>query len=231
MTKTLYAFTLLLFCVTTFAQQVEVKKTEEKIKGDKVEGFSVDLDGKFSDVSSQWTKFLKDIGRVKLFSSDPTVVTEPVFNGTVYPKGVVYGYIFENGSIARVWLGIQPKEWEEKDVDYANKQLERLVYQFGLQFYRSKVQVDIDQAKEASAAVEKQKQRLVNQNKDMTLQLANNEQEHIHLSKAMDANKLEHEALLTKLDRNKKAQDSLSNVSEQIKKVMTTHQERLRKIN
>lgn len=231
MTRTPYVPLLFFCCITSFAQSVEVKKTEEKIKSDKVVGFSVELEGKFSDVSSQWSKFIKDIGRVKLFSSDPTVVTEPVFNGTLYPKGVIYGYIFENGTTARVWLGIQPKEWDEKDVDYANKQLEKLVYQFGIQFYRLKVQIDINQAKEASAAVEKQRQRLVNQNKDMTLQLANNEQEKIHLSKAVDANKLEHEALLIKLDRNKKAQDSLANVNEQIKKVMTTHQERLRKIN
>ncbi|HTH57344.1 MAG TPA: hypothetical protein VL728_14945 [Cyclobacteriaceae bacterium] len=231
MVKPLFVFALLLLYAPSIAQNVEVKKMEEKVKGEKVEGFSVEMEGKFSDVSSQWSKFLKDIGRVKLFSSDPTVVTEPVFNGTVYPKGMVYGFIFENGSVVRVWLGIQSKEWEEKDIAYVNKQLERLAYQFGVQFQRSKVQVDIDQAKEASEAVEKQKQRLVNQNKDMTIQLANNEQEKIHLSKSMDANQLEHEALIIKLDRNKKAQDSLASVNEQIKKVMTTHQERLRKIN
>jgi hypothetical protein len=231
MAKTFYTLVILSFCITSLAQSIEVKKTGEKVKGDKVEGFSVELEGKFSDVNSQWSKFLKDIGRVKLFSSDPTVVTEPVFNGTVYPKGVMYAYIFENGTTARVWLGIQPKEWEEKDVEFANKQLEKLAYQFGLQFSRSKVQIDIDQAREAAAAVEKQRQRLIGQNKDMTIQLANNEQEKIHLSKSVDANNLEHEALLIKLDRNKKAQDSLTHVNEQIKKVMTTHQERLRKIN
>lgn len=231
MVKILYALAVLLCCKISFAQNIEVKKVEEKVKGDKAEGFSVELEGKFSDVNSQWTRFLKDIGRIKLFSSDPTVVTEPVFNGTVYPKGMVYGYIFENGNVTRVWMGIQSKDWEEKDIAYVNKQLERLTYQFALQFQRSRVQVDIDQAKEASDAVEKQKQRLINQNRDMTLQLANNEQERVHLSKSMDANKLEHEALLVKLERNKKAQDSLTNVNEQIKKVMTTHQERLRKIN
>ncbi len=65
----------------------------------------------------------------------------------------------------------------------------------------------------------------------MNIQLGNNEQEKIHLDKSVDANKLEHEALLIKLERNKKAQDSLVNVSEQIKKVMITHQDQLRKIN
>lgn len=226
-----YTIVFTFFCATSFAQTVTVQKTNEKVKGDKLEGFSTELEGKFSEVNSQWNKFLKDMGRVKLFSSDPTVVTDPVFNGTLYAKGIVYGHIFENGNSTRVWLGIQPKEWEEKDVENANRELEKLAYQFGIQFYRSRVQVQIDETKEASDAVEKQKQRLINQNKDMTIQLSNNEQEKIHLDKSMDANKLEHEALLIKLQRNKKAQDSLVNVNEQIKKVMDSHQERLRKIN
>ena len=229
--KKFYVIALTFFCATCLAQTVTVKTANEKVKGDKVEGFSVELEGKYNDVNSQWSKFLKDIGRVKLFSSDPTIITEPVFNGTVYPKGVLYGFIFEDGNQARVWLGLQPKEWEEKDVDYANKHLEKLVYQFGIQFHRSKVQSQIDETTDAAAAVDRQKQRLINQNKDMTIQLANNEQEKIHLDKVLDANKLEHAALLIKLERNKKAQDSLTNVSDQIKKVMGTHQEKLRKIN
>jgi hypothetical protein len=231
MTKKIYAIALTLLSFASQAQTVEVKKKNEKVKNEDLEGFSTELEGKHSDVNLQWSKFLKELGRVKLFSSDPTIVTNPVFNGTVYPKGVVYAYTFENGLTTRVWLGINSKEWEEKDVDNANKQVEKLTYQFGIRFYRSKVQAQIDETKEASDAVDKQKQRLVNQNKDMTLRLANNEQEKIHLNKSMDANKLEHEALLIKLQRNKKAQDSLINVDEQIKKVMITHQEKLRKIN
>ncbi|GHN00260.1 hypothetical protein WSM22_17490 [Cytophagales bacterium WSM2-2] len=226
-------FTLLLAfcCSASFAQIVSVKKTSEKVKTDKLEGYSTELEGKYSDVNSQWSKFLKEVGRVKLFSSDPAVVTEPNFNGTVYPKGIVYAHIFENGSLTRVWLGIQPKEWDEKDVEFANKHLEKLTYQFGIQFNRYKVQTQIDETKQASDAVDKQIQKTIGQNKDLTQHLADNEQEKIHLQKSIDANKLENEALKIKLEKNKKAQDSLANASEQIKKVMITHQERLRKIN
>jgi hypothetical protein len=229
--KKFYVIALTFLCLTSFAQTVSVKKTSEKVKGDKVEGFATELEGKYTDISSQWSKFLKDIGRVKLFSSDPTAITEPVFNGTVYPKGIVYAHIFENGSKTSMWLGIQPKEWEEKDADYANQQLEKLVYQFGIQFHRSVVQSQIDETNDAAVAVEKKALRLMNQSKEMSIQLANNEQEKIHLIKAMDANKLEHEALLIKLERNKKAQDSLVNVSQQIKKVKDAHLEKIRKIN
>jgi len=218
-------------CAISWSQTVTVKKQKEKIKGESVDGYSTELDGKLSDVNASWTKFLKDIGRVKLFSSDPIVVTEPNFNGTVYPKGIIYGHIFENGNQTRVWLGLLPKEWEEKDIEVANTETEKLVYQFGIRYNREKVQKQIDETQSAVDAVEKQTQRLINQNKEMTIQLANNEKEKIHLEKSIQNNKLEYEALKIKLEKNKKAQDSLANASVQIKKVKDTHEERLRKIN
>lgn len=213
------------------AQTVTVKKQTEQVKGDKSEGYSAVLDGKQAEVSGAWTKFLKEIGRIKLFSSDPVVITDPNFNGTVYPKGVVYANIFDNGNQTRVWLGILSKEWEEKDVEVANRFLEKLVYQFGVQFNRSKVQSQIDETNQAIAAVEKQQQRLLSQNKEFTIQLGNNDQERLQLQKALEANKLENEALKIKIDKNKKAQDSLVNAIGQIKKMLETHRERLRKIN
>lgn len=227
-----YTTALIIFISTmSWSQTVTVKKQKEKIKGESVEGYSTELDGKLSDVNTSWTKFLKDIGRVKLFSSDPIVVTEPNFNGTVYPKGTMYAYVFENGNQTRVWLGLLPKEWEEKDIDVANQETEKLVYQFGIRYNREKVQKQIDETQSAADAVEKQTQRLISQNKEMTIQLANNEKEKIHLEKSIQNNKLEYEALKIKLEKNKKAQDSLANASVQIKKVKDTHEERLRKIN
>ncbi|MGC4022549.1 MAG: hypothetical protein QM734_11690 [Cyclobacteriaceae bacterium] len=208
-----------------------MKKSNEKVKGENLEGYSTELEGKLAEVSSQWSKFLKELGRVKLFSSEPVIITEPNFNGTVYPKGTVYAHIFESGNQTRVWLGINPKEWEEKDVETANKQLEKLTYQFGIRYYRSKVQGQIDETQEAGDAVEKQKQRLINQGKDLELQLTNNEKEKVQLDKSLVLNKLENEVLKIKIEKNKKAQDSLANVGEQIKKVKGTHQEKLRKIN
>ena len=221
---------LLIISIATIAQTVTSKKQSEKVKNESADGASVELDGKQADVNAQWSKFLKDLGKVKLFSSDTTVITEPVFNGTIY-KGTLYAYSFEDGNKTRVWLGYLSKEWEEKDLDFISKQTDRLVYQFGVQFYRAQVQKQIDETNDATTAVEKQKLRLVNQNKDLTIQLANNEQEKIQLEKSLQANQLEHEALKIRIEKNKKAQDSLTNASLQIKKVGETHKEKLRKIN
>src|SRR6478736_8437451 len=208
MTNKFYAAAVMIVLGTNcWAQTIAVKKQKEKVKGESVEGYSTELEGKLDEVSSSWTKFLKEVGRVKLFSSDPVVVTEPNFNGTVYPKGIIYAYIFENGNQTRVWLGLLPKEWEEKDIEVANTETEKLVYQFGIRYNREKVQKQIDETQSAVDAVEKQTQRLINQNKEMTIQLANNEKEKIHLEKSIQNNKLEYEALKIKLEKNKKAQD------------------------
>jgi len=223
------AFMMILASTTCWSQTVTVKKQNEKVKGESAEGYSTELEGKLNDVSSSWTKFLKEVGRVKLFSSDPIIVTEPNFNGMVYPKGIIYAHIFESGTQTRVWLGLLPNEWEEKEV--ADKETEKLVYQFGIRYNRDKVQKQIDETQQAVDAVERQTQRLINQNKEMTIQLVNNEKEKIHLEKSVENNKLEYEALKIKLEKNKKAQDSLANASVQIKKVKETHEERLRKIN
>lgn len=225
------AFGIVLMSTNCWAQTITVKKQNEKVKGESVEGYSTALEGKGNDVSSSWTKFLKEVGHVKLFSSEPMVITEPNFNGAVYPKGILYAHIFENGNQTRVWLGLLPKEWEDKDVDEATRETEKLVYQFGIRYNRDKVQKQIDETQSAVDAVEKQTQRLIGQNKEMTTQLANNEKEKAHLEKSIQNNKLESEALKIKLEKNKKAQDSLVNASLQIKKVKDAHEERLRKIN
>ena len=222
---------LIIIYALAHAQTITVKKQNEKVKGENVEGFAAELDGKISDVGSLWSKFLKEVGRVKLFSSEPVIITEPNFNGTVYAKGIVYAHIFESGNQTRVWLGILPTEWNENEANFANKEIEKLVYQFGIRYHRAKVQKQIDETQEADDTVEKQKLRLIGQNKELLFQLTNNERERAQLQNSIVNNTLENEALKIKMERNKRAQDSLASVSVQIKAVKEVHQERLRKIN
>ncbi|MBT1706483.1 hypothetical protein KK060_24630 [Fulvivirgaceae bacterium PWU20] len=47
------------------------------------------------------------------------------------------------------------------------KDVEKLVHDFGVSFYRDKVQQQIDESNRALQAVEKQQLRLVGQNKDL----------------------------------------------------------------
>ena len=129
--------------------------------------------------------------------------------------------------IARIKSG----EWTVNDISLVEKQLEKLVYQFGIRFYRDKIQAQIDEGQQALEAVVRQQQRLTNQNKDLNIRLGNNGQEKIQLEKAIEANKLENLVLLQKIENNKKSQDSVAQAGEKIKKVIELHKDRQRKVN
>ncbi len=231
MNKFFFTALFTMFIISAYSQTVTVLKEKEKVKGESIEVYALTLDGKKDEISPAWNKFLKDIGKLKQ-STDPMTVSEPVISGTTYSSNVFYADFKKNNEASStVWAGMNPSEWNEAEIGRVNRELEKLVYQFGVAFYRNKVQVQIDETQEALDAVEKQKQRTLNQNKDLTLKLSNNDQEKIQLEKSLENNKLENAALKIKLENNKKAQDSLTNVSIQIKKVMETHKEKQRKIN
>jgi predicted RNase H-like nuclease (RuvC/YqgF family) len=224
-------FNLLLFITSTvYGQTVTVNKQNEKVKGETIDVFAVSLDGKKEDIKSAWIKFLKEMGKLKQ-SGTPMTVSEPVISGTPFSKGVVYAGSNEGDKNSTVWMGINSKEWEDKDVTYVNRELQKMMNQFGVKFYRDQVQLQIDETQQALDAVAKQQQRMLNQNKDLTLKLSNNEQEKTQLEKTMETNKLENAALKIRLENNKKAQDSLLTSTDQIKKVMELHKEKQRKIN
>ncbi|MBK5280284.1 MAG: hypothetical protein JJE09_15605, partial [Bacteroidia bacterium] len=227
-------FSFFLICIglatVAHAQTVLVKSKSEKINGASCDGYASELDGKKDDINAAWGKFLKDLGKVKNPGGTITI-TEPAIGGTVYSKGIVYAIVEGNEEKAMVWLGLNKEEWVVNDIEIVTKEIEKLVYRFGVKFYRDQIQKQIDEAQRASDAVDRQKQRLTSQNKDLTNKLTNNEQQKIQLEKSLEANKLEHYVLLQKIVNNAQSQDSVSNAGVQIKKVMETHKERQRKVN
>ena len=232
MNKFLVSALLMVTAIISHGQTVTVNKQKEKVKSESIDVYAITLEGKKEDISSSWNKYLRDVGKPKLMVTNPLTISDPIMNGKTYSGKVFYADIKKNNETSStVWAGINPTEWSESEVEDVNRGLEKLVYQFGVTFYRQKVQKQIDESQQALEAVEKQKQRTLSQNKDLTLKLSNNEQEKIQLEKSLEANKLENAALKIKLENNKKAQDSLANVGVQIKKVMDSHKEKQRKIN
>ncbi|HEY5691703.1 MAG TPA: hypothetical protein VIS49_09620, partial [Cyclobacteriaceae bacterium] len=148
-----------------------------------------------------------------------------------YPKGIIYADIKDKGENTEVWLGIKEEDWVVNDMGIVRRDLEKEVYRFGIIYYKDKIQEQIDEAQRAHDATTRQSQRLVNQNKDLNIQLGNNEQEKIKLEERLQSNALEHAVLLQKIENNKLAQDSVMSATEQIKKVIELHKDRQRKVN
>jgi len=230
MNKCYFSLICVLLSTGAFAQTVTVNSKSEKINGIAADGYASELNGKKEDIASAWAKFLKDTGKTKN-PGGTIIITEPVVDGTAYAKGILYATTDGNEQKATIWLGLIKDEWNVNDIEIVTKQLEQLVYRFGVKFYRDQIQKEIDDAQRASDAVDKQKQRLVNQNKDLTSKLANNEQQKIQLEEALKTNQLDHLVLLQKIENNKKSQDSVANAGVQIKKVVELHKERQRKVN
>ena len=213
-----------------YSQKVAVNKKSEKVKGETAEGFSTELEGKKETVATAWNKFLKDLGKVKA-GADYQFVENPALGGTVYNTGIVYFNTRGNAEKSTAWLGIKGAEWTVNDIKIVENQLEKLAYQFGVKYYRDKIQAQIDEGQQALDAVVRQQQRLTTQSRDLTIKLGNNEQEKIQLEKSIEVNKLEHLVTLQRIVDNKKSQDSVAVVGEQIKKVIEMHKERQRKVN
>ncbi len=227
-------FCLLLTGLTFFyhaqGQTVISKKQSDKVRNENAEGYEAALDGKRDEVSSSWSKYLKEIGKSRS-SGDMFTITEPALGATVYEKGILYATVNGSDQKATVWVGLIPSEWTVNDIEMVYKELDQLVYRFGVKYYRDKIQAQIDEAQQASDAVDRQAQRLTSENKTLNTRLANNEKEKVDLEKALEKNKFDHLVLLQRIENNKKAQDSIADASIKVKKVVEMHKERQKKVN
>ncbi|HYG02164.1 MAG TPA: hypothetical protein VD927_06930 [Chryseosolibacter sp.] len=199
-----------------FAQSVKVTKETVRLKADTAEGFEVILDGTSAEVENQLTQYLKPIGKGKK-SEDAYVYNLPLINTKNY-SSPVYAVVRDKGKGA-VWIGVKPGEWGA-GTEEISKEIEKLVHDFGVAFYKGKIQVQIDESTRALQAVERQQQRLISQKKDFDTRLTENQKEKVELERSLENNKLQFEALGKKLLQNKKEQDSIAVATEQIKKVI-----------
>lgn len=231
MQKVIAALLWIMFCsVSANAQTIVVKKEQARIKGNNLPGFETELEGNTADVTAALNKYLKVFARLKP-GNNPITTSEIVISNISY-KYPVYALVRERGSGAAAWMGINAGEWPSaEEAEKVQSELERLVRDFAVTYYREQVQARIDESQRAVQAVERQQQRLTTENRNLNIRLENNQKEKLQLEKALEANKLEYLNLLTRLEQNKKSQDSLAVVLEQVKKVLQAHQERKEKIN
>jgi hypothetical protein len=211
------------------AQTVKVKAEQTRIKNDYAHGYEVDLPGSFEEVDEALGKLMKSLGKSKQ-PENYYAVAEPAIIGRTFTSPV-YGSTKQVGNIISAWIGIKKSEWKDDDAENVSKALEGMIHEFGVTYHRNLIQKQIDESERAAQAVERQTQRLSNQNKSLNTKIANNKQEKIDLEKALVNNKIELETLTKQLEKNKKDQDSVAVAAQQIQKVLEMHRERQRKVN
>jgi len=225
-------FIVIVFCCigsAVLAQNVKVKKETARVKGQNTEGVAVDLAGTEEEVNTAFLRYLKTVGKVRQ-SDGVFSLSDVTINGNTY-AAPVYGLVRPRESMAQAWLGISGSEWSPEMAEKINPELEKVSYEFGVKFYRDKIQVQIDESVRALTAVERQQQRLANEDKNLNAKLLDNKKQKEQLEKALENNKIEYESLLKKLDKNRLDQDSLVVAAEQVRKIVEMHRERQQKIN
>jgi hypothetical protein len=220
-------FVFIFLCSFATAQTIKVNKETIQLKGEVAEGYEVQLDGTVKEVESELLKYVKPIGKAKK-TTEGYSISLPIINGKNYTSPLLM-VVRDKGSGA-AWLGIKTSEWGQ-NAGEASKDIEKLVYDFGVSFNRYKIQQQIDESNRALHAVERQQQRLVNQNKDFGARLETNKSDKIKLEKSLENNKLEFDALNKRLEKNKKDQDSVAFVGEQIKKVIGMQKDKQKNVN
>lgn len=217
---------LMIAPIAAIAQSVEVKKESSRIEGENTSGYQVMLSASEDEVRSSLSRYLKALGKTKL-SGDYITMADPVIAGKKY-AGILYATTRVNGTNAAAWIGVPSGSGEESSLD---RDIEKLVHEFGVTFQREKIQAQIDESLRALQVVERQQVRLANQNKDLSNKIESNKREKIHLEKSLVANKIELDELTKRIEANAEAQDSVAIATEQIKKVVQMHKEKQRRVN
>jgi hypothetical protein len=225
----LFSFCLILLSASLFSQTIKIKKETARIKNEYADGYEVELQGTADEAESALGKWMKTFGKAKS-TENYIAVNEPSLQGRPYTHPI-YGMTKQLGNIISVWIGLKKSDWGESEAETVYRELETQIYNFGVTFQRDKIQKQIDESIRAAQAVEKQQQRLVNQNRSLNSKLESNKREKIQLEKSLQENAAELITLTNQLAKNKKDQDSVAVTGEQIKKVVEMHKERQRKVN
>lgn len=223
---------LLLLCVFTgslsFAQTVVVSKHHQTVNGIKVFGYVTTLEANSQEVQSSLVRYLKTYGKPRT-QEDYISLAETTLNGQAYPKSL-YAAAKGKTSTTTAWIAINRTEWSDDSLKILG-QLEGMVKSFGLNFYRDKIQAQINEAQQALEAVMKQQQRTTTDNKNLQQKVVNNNSEFVQLTKALQTNRADSAMLQVKLVQNKERQDSLILVFDKVRKTLELHKERQRKVN
>jgi hypothetical protein len=223
-------FSFFALALTATAQTVKVKKETARIKGENLEGFEVELDGTPEEVGSALLKLAKSLGKAKQ-ATDGITINEPTIGAIPYATPAYAVMKTKSTTKAAAWIGMKPEGGSAETTAHVNKELEKIMHDFGVKFYREKIQVQIDESTRAAQAVEKQQQKLVNENKNLNVKVEDNKREKIQLEKSLENNKLQNADLLKRIAKNKHDQDSVALAGVQIKKVMEAQKEKQRKVN
>ncbi|GCC50860.1 hypothetical protein SanaruYs_10790 [Chryseotalea sanaruensis] len=205
-----------------------VRQEKQKIKNDNIYSFATTLDASVEDVNGALLKFLKNYGKPKQ-QDEAIVLAECIVNGKAFSKAL-YGNTRQAGAATYAWIGVNLNEWAADSAMVVGR-LEAMVKEFGVNFYRDKIQVQIDEAQRAVDIVSRQQQRTLNEQQSIQQKIESNKKEYQQLLKAIQKNRSDSVALVLRLNKNTASTDSLRTVADKVKQAVVFQKERQGKVN
>lgn len=202
------------------AQDIKV----EKFSKDNTTGYKVlllDEQGKADDFLPI---YFKNDGRVRnrWGMNEISALTRADFN---HPEITLTYEIDEVDEMSRVLFLVSDTVENSIVID-----LEKMTYNFGVDFYRFLAQEDIDESLQALAYTERQHQRLLKDSVNLQRNLKDNQDEKVELEEALELNGLNYQVLLQKIENNSQSQDSLLMVMEKIRRLIEVQKKKKEEI-
>jgi len=226
----IYILTVFLSLSFVYGQEITAKEETKTLENTKYPGYSISVEGKLDRHQDGWTKLLKNKGKVRkrnsLYSIEDFVfpqITEKLLNG--------YTQVMLRDTTVNIWLGIDVSELEGDEPQQILGEIKGMLENYVLDYRKSLVLDDIQNAERAAAYTSQQHQRLIRDMENLKIRLLDSENEKRRLEENLKTMELEIEVLKQKIVNNGADQERTLVELEQIRKVLEMHKERLKKLN
>lgn len=214
-----------------FSQEITVKPENKTISGTEYVGFISSVEGSFDNHKDLWIKEMKNKGKVKKSNSYYKIedfvfpqITEKLLTGCTQVA-------LQRDSTVSIWLGIDVSTLEQDEASKVEEEVKGIVYNYILDYRKSAVLKDIEDAERAAAFTSRKHQKLISELETLQLKLLDAQNEKTRLEESIKSIEFEINVLQQKIENNKTDQETTYKQLEQIRKVLEMHKERLKKLN
>jgi len=211
-----------------FPQKITISSQTKRVNGHNYSGYQSEIAGDYEDIKSGWLKPLRKNAKLKTKRNHYRIDELALLNLGIVVTG--FSKISSNDSTVSIWLALNPEEISEDTIELVNSELESILYNFTFEYYKAIVQKQIKDAERAAAFTSKKHQQLIQEAKSMDLKLLDAQNEKKKLEESLISIELELQVILQRLENNKDDQESTYQDLEEIKKVLESYKEKLKKL-
>jgi len=213
------------------AQEIAVREQNKTLEGTEYRGYIGTVSGSLDVHRDLWLKQVKNKGKVRKKNSVYQIedlvfsqITEKLMSGFTQ-------ILQEKDTTVSIWLGVDVASLEEGEDAKVLDEIKGMIYNYILDYRKSLVLKDIQDAERAASFTSRKHQRLIQDLETLQINLLDSENERKRLEESIKTIEFEIQVLKQKIENNKTDQETTYQDLEKIRKVLEMHKERLKKLN